>query len=82
MFKAVQHKLEEKQKVQSLMIRTVGAPTPSETHGGPVFMSVGSVLQLDTVQDAAEEEANAVVQPSEESITETITEAEAQTSTV
>ena len=81
-FKAVQHKLEEKQKVQSLMIRTVGAPEPSETHGGPVFMSVGQVLQLDTVEDAAEEEANAVVQPSEESTTETITEAEAQTSTV
>ena len=28
-FKAVQHKLEEKQKVQSQLIRTVGAPAPS-----------------------------------------------------
>lgn len=41
MFKAVQHHLEEKEKVNSLRIRTVGAPAPSETHGGPVFMSIG-----------------------------------------
>ena len=53
-FKAVLHKLEEKQQVQSLRIKTVGAPAPAETHGGPVFMSIGQDIELDTVEETSE----------------------------
>ena len=31
------------------MIRNSAAPTPDLTHGGPVFMSVGQVIELDIV---------------------------------
>ena len=52
-FKAVQHHLDDKQKIQTMRIKTVGAPDPSETHGGPVFMSIGQVIQLDIVSEKA-----------------------------
>ena len=48
-FKAVQYHLEEKQSVQTLMIAASEAPTPDLTHGGPVFMSVGQVVELEVV---------------------------------
>ena len=48
-FKAVQHKLEEKQSVNYQYIKTSGCPAAAETHGGPVFMSVGQVLKLDVL---------------------------------
>jgi hypothetical protein len=48
-FKAVQHRLEDKQGLQWLRIRTAAAPTPALIHGGPVFISVGQVVQLDVV---------------------------------
>lgn len=54
-FKAVQRHLDDKDKVNSLRIKTVGAPTPSETHGGPVFMSIGQVIQLDTVAESSDD---------------------------
>lgn len=48
-FKAIQTHLEEKQSVQTLQIRASECPAPETTHGGPVFMSVGQVIQLDIV---------------------------------
>ena len=93
-FKAVQHKLDDHQPVQSLKIRTVGAPAPSETHGGPVFMSVGQVIQLDTVAETARRlegesteaapvtVSNAEAQESPAAATTTTTEPAASESTV
>ena len=49
MFKVVQRRLEEKESVQSLHIRAVETVDAAHTHGGPVFMSVGQVIQLDVV---------------------------------
>ena len=48
-FKSVQHQLDEKQNVHTQYIKTTGCPNPADTHGGPVFMSVGQVLKLDVV---------------------------------
>ena len=52
-FKAIQTKLDDKQHVQTLKIKTTGAPSPAQTHGGPVFMSVGAIIELDVVEDHA-----------------------------
>lgn len=51
MFKAVQRHLDDKQAVQQLHIRTVETVDAAHTHGGPVFMSVGQVIQLDVVDE-------------------------------
>lgn len=48
-FKAIVAHLEAKQSIHTTFINTVAAPTPDETHGGPVFMSVGQVIELDVV---------------------------------
>ena len=50
-FKVVQRKLEEKESVETIYIRASEAPTPSQTHGGPVFMALGEVVELDVVGD-------------------------------
>ena len=34
-----------------MRIKTVGAPSPASTHGGPVFMSIGQVIQLDLAEE-------------------------------
>ena len=51
-FKAIQRHLEEKQTVHSLHIRASAYERPELTHGGPVFMSVGQVIQLDVVGES------------------------------
>ena len=51
-FKAIQRHLDEKQAVQSLHIRAAEYHSPALTHGGPVFMSVGQVIQLDVVGES------------------------------
>jgi len=50
-FKAIQRHLDEKQAVQSLNIIASECPAPTLTHGGPVFLSVGQVIQLDVVDE-------------------------------
>ena len=79
-FKAVQYHLEEKQSVQTLMIAASEAPTPDLTHGGPVFMSVGQVVELEVVGEkssrrledeaAAEGQSASAEQPAEASASE------------
>lgn len=52
-FKAIQTKLEEKQSVNTYWIKAAPAPKPDMTHGGPVFMSVGQVVDIDLVDEKA-----------------------------
>jgi hypothetical protein len=51
-FKAIQRHLDEKATVHSLHIRASAYERPEKTHGGPVFMSVGQVIQLDVVGES------------------------------
>lgn len=58
-FRAVVHHLEAKQHVHHTWINTVPTPKPDETHGGPVFISVGQVIELDVSRSASRRLSNA-----------------------
>ena len=87
-FKAVQHKLTDKESVETLYIRASECPTPSLTHGGPVFMAVGQVIELDVVGEGSKRRLDTVDEPAvnvtdttvqESSVTETASTPEAST---
>ena len=73
-FKSAQHHLNEKDAVQSIYVRASECPALDQPNGGPVFMSVGQVIQLDIVGEthgrllldsADESSAEAVTAPTD-----------------